>query len=83
MRKKPTIRVTKLSETINQTKWLVDWVYPPNSGKWGKSYRATTYPDCDLIFLQTAAKQRTVAKGVATKIMPQIRAALATLGAVQ
>jgi hypothetical protein len=74
---KPKIRATKVNETANRTVWLVEWVYPAMSGKWGKSYYVTTYPSSDLLYLETAAKRRQVAKGTATKITPQIREALA------
>lgn len=73
----PRIVARKVTETANQTKWFVEWVYPIMSGKQGKSYYATTYPASDLIFLETSAKRRKVANGVATKIVAQVRAAIA------
>ena len=81
MRHTPKLRLTKHSETPNQTVWLADWVYPPMSGKWGKCYWVTTYPDSDLIFLQTGAKKRPVSQSVATKITAQIKSALALVSA--
>lgn len=74
---KPNVKATKVSESANRAIWLVEWVYPAMSGKWGKSYYVTTYPNSDLLYLETAAKRRQVAKGTATKIIPQIREALA------
>ena len=59
----------------NYTIWFVQW--PSTHYKWGKSYYATTYPNSDLIYLETAAKRRHVAELTASKIMPQIRSAIA------
>ncbi len=75
----PKVKATKLTETAGCTTWMIEWIYPAMSGRQGKSYRVTTYPNSDLIFLETAAKRRKVATGVAIKIMPQIRAALAAV----
>lgn len=57
-----------------QTLWLVQW--PSTMTKWGKSYYATTYPNSELIFLETAAKRRPVSKLVAALIHEQVRAAI-------
>ena len=65
---------TKVSESPNKTVWTVKWPSRPNVG--GKSYIATTYPNSQIIFLETAAKRRPVSKLVATKIFPQVRAAI-------
>ncbi len=56
------------------TVWFVEW--PSTPRKWGKSYYATTYPNSELIYVETAAKRRKVADGVATKLKDQLREAI-------
>jgi hypothetical protein len=48
--------VTKISESTAQTKWRVQ--FPSTLAKQGATYIATTYPDSDLVFVQTAATLR-------------------------
>lgn len=66
---------TKISETRNAVRWLVKW--PSTMTVQGKAYIVSTYPGTDLIFIESAASRRVVAQGVATKITPEIRAAIA------
>lgn len=71
---KPTAQL--LRETPNVcTVWLIKW--PSTMTKQGKAYYATTYPDSKLIFLETAANRRAVATGPATKLLGQVREAIA------
>lgn len=65
---------TKLRTSDVQTVWLLKW--PSHMRKQGKEYFVTTYPDSDLIFIETAAKRRQVSSLVARKIAPQMRAAI-------
>lgn len=58
-----------------RTVWKIQW--PSIQGvKWGKTYYATTYPDSDLIYLETAAKHRAVAAKQGGKIITQVRQAI-------
>lgn len=72
MRKEP--KATLLRETSGATYWRIDW--PSTMQKWGKSYYATTYPDSEHVFLETAAKRRPVSELQARKIVGQVRAAI-------
>ena len=63
-----------ISATVNQTVWRIK--YPSTAFKSGKVYFATTYPNSDLIYIETAVKHRQVSQGVATKITAQIRASI-------
>ncbi|MDU8351008.1 hypothetical protein RYA05_03755 [Pseudomonas syringae pv. actinidiae] len=51
---------TKVSESQNRTVWTVKW--PETTQGTGKSYYATTYPDSDLLFLETFEKRRPISK---------------------
>lgn len=73
MRKKP--RAERVFKSSNKTVWLVKW--PSTSFKWGKSYYATTYPNSDHVFMETAATKRPVSNLVGSKILPQIKDAIA------
>ena len=64
-----------MMQSPNQTKWSVRW--PSTTFKQGKAYIATTYPNSDALFLETAANLRIVSPNVATRITPLIRAAIA------
>lgn len=72
MRRPP--KATKVYESANKTVWQIDW--PSTMQKWGKTYFATTYPDSEIIFMETAAKRRPVSPLVGRKILPQIKAAI-------
>lgn len=54
--------------------WLVQW--PHTVHKWGKSYYATTYPNSDLVFIETSAKRRPVSPLVGRRITPIIKASI-------
>ena len=56
------------------TLWCIKW--PSSARHWGKTYYATTYPNSDLIYLETAAKRRHVSNLQGAKLMPQVRAAI-------
>ena len=77
---KARFQLTKETETAARTVWRAKWIYPPMSGKCGSTYFATTYPESALIYLETGAKRRHVGNGVATRILPIIRAALQAQG---
>lgn len=42
----------------------------------GRTYRVTTYPRSELIFVELDTSRRTVAQGVATKLTPVLRQAI-------
>ena len=62
-----------------QTVWLVE---VPTSPSATKLYQATTYPNSKLIFLQ-GERGRTIPSGVATKLLPTVRAAVERAQAAQ
>ncbi|ABO60218.1 hypothetical protein Bcep1808_7341 (plasmid) [Burkholderia vietnamiensis G4] len=70
-RKLPPI-VTKLSESENQTVWRVE--LPPNGSGFRSTYRATTYPNSDLVFVETWVKKL---KSSNKKVVEVMRAHLA------
>jgi hypothetical protein len=71
--KRPTASMVRDTPCVC-TVWLVQW--PSTVHKWGKSYYATTYPNSDLVFIETAAKRRPVSALVGKRIMPLIRTAI-------
>jgi hypothetical protein len=75
---KPKVNAEKISETANRTVWMVRWVYPPESGIDSKAYRVVTYPNSDLIYVETAILRRKISTSAATKLMPEIFEALAS-----
>lgn len=72
--KQPTASMVRDTPGV-QTVWLVQW--PNTVHNWGKSYYATTYPNSDLVFIETASKRRPVSPLVGRKITPLILAAIA------
>ena len=74
LRKLPPI-VTKLSESANQTIWKVD--LPPNSAGFRSTYQATTYPNSDLVFVETWVNKRKTSN---QKVVDVMRAHLAVPG---
>ncbi len=76
MRKLPV--ATKIAETANATRWVVRW--PSTMFKEGKTYRASTYPDSNLVFIETAAKRRAIGGRTKTALEPVIRDALRRAG---
>ena len=72
MTKQPTAKLMRTGPA--QTVWFVEW--PNTIRKQGKAYFATTYPNSDLVFIETAAKRRPVSSLVGRKILPEIRAAI-------
>lgn len=73
MRRTPT--ATAVSQDNHATLWRVQW--PSSGSRWGKTYYATTYADSDELLIQTAAKRQVAAVGVAKKLEPAIRLAIA------
>lgn len=71
--KQPTAKMVRDTPGV-QTVWLVQW--PSTAHNWGKSYYATTYPNSDLLFIETSAKRRPVSPLVGRKITPIIRTAI-------
>lgn len=74
MRREPT--ATLVSHDDNATLWCVQW--PSSGSRWGKTYYATTYADSDALLIQTAAKRQVASVGVAKKLEPAVRLAIAT-----
>lgn len=74
MRRKPT--ATVVSQDNQATLWRVQW--PCSGSRWGKTYFATTYADSDELLIQTGAKRQVAAEGVAKKLEPAIRQAIAS-----
>jgi hypothetical protein len=62
-----------------QTVWLVE---VPTTASAKKLYQATTYPNSKLLFLQ-GERGRTIAPGVATLLLPTVRAAVERAQAAQ
>jgi len=71
MTKLPAMK--KLSETKNATRWEAK--FPSTITKEGGTYYVTTYPDSDVIFIQTAVHGRKVN---GERIKAAIREALKT-----
>ncbi|MCA8050902.1 hypothetical protein [Burkholderia arboris] len=71
MQKLPPI-VTKLSESENQTVWMVE--LPPNGSGFRSTYRATTYPNSDLVYVETWVQKRKTSN---MKVVEVMRAHLA------
>lgn len=71
--KLPKAKVISHVEGV-KTVWSIQW--PSTMQKWGKTYIATTYPNSDLVFLETAAKRRPVSPLVGRKIIVQVRGAI-------
>jgi hypothetical protein len=53
-----------------RTEWRIKWTHG------GPTYFAFTYPDSDLVTLETAAKRRPVSALVARRIHPMVRVAI-------
>lgn len=68
-------KATMVRENSACTCWTVKWPGRPGYVE-GKTYRATTYPDSDLIFIETGARRVPVTGMNATKLTPIIRAAI-------
>lgn len=51
---------SKVSESQSRTVWTVKWPETPKAA--GKSYYATTYPDSDLLFLESFDTRRPISK---------------------
>lgn len=70
---------TKISESAAQTKWRL--VYPGTESKPGKTYLVTSYPDSDLLMIQTADTHRPVSKITGSKLYSSARVAIKTANA--
>jgi hypothetical protein len=57
-----------------QTVWLVE--VPHTNGR-TKQYKATTYPDSELIFLESSPRGRAIAAGNTKNLLPAVREAIA------
>lgn len=68
----PTARLVRKSDAL--TRWLVK--FPSTIKKDGAAYYVTTYPNSDLIFIETAVKPRQVSELVARRIAPLMRDAI-------
>ncbi len=66
---------TKLSVSNHSTRWIVEW--PATKNPIRKTYYATTYPDSELVFIETAVTRRPV-RG--SRISAEVRAAIAAYG---
>jgi hypothetical protein len=59
------------------TTWEVNVPMPSGkSTRTTKLYHATTYPDSDLIFLQSGVRGRAIPSTAATRLLPLVRAAI-------
>lgn len=76
MKTQKKIEVTKISENKVCARWLVK--FPSTLTKQGGSWYATTYPDSDLVFVETAATRRTSNN---KRVADAVRAHLAELNA--
>lgn len=65
--RKPPPIVTKLSESENRTVWRVE--LPPNSAGTRSTYRATTYPNSDLVYVETWPQKRKTSNRTVVEIM--------------
>lgn len=74
--KQPTAKLARTTPGV-QTVYLVQW--PSTAHNAGKSYYVTTYPNSDLIFVETVLKRRPVSPLVGRRINPIIREAIAAL----
>lgn len=74
MKKTPTAE--KLEATPNQTTWLIK--FPSTKKVQGKKYVASTYPNSDTVYLQTATRGRALAAGAARNLIATARAAIKT-----
>jgi hypothetical protein len=72
--KLPTM--TKLSESANATRWKAQ--FPSTLTKQGGAYRVTTYPNSDIVFIETWVNHRHVS---GARIVAAIRAAISALPA--
>lgn len=69
---RPAPTATVESTDATSTVWKV--TIPAR--KYAKVFLATTYPDSDLIYLQTSMRGRSIAASKATILLPLIRAAI-------
>ncbi|AVA38289.1 MULTISPECIES: hypothetical protein [Cupriavidus] len=74
------IKLTKLESSSAGTKWRAD--FPSTMHKQGATYRVTTYPSSDLIFLETWVNRKQVSAARATRIISAIREELNAVGAL-
>lgn len=63
------LTAAKISETINRTRWAI-------TSPVCRAYVVTTYPNSELVYIETAASGRAIPQGVATKLTPAVRAAI-------
>lgn len=68
-------KASLVRQTENRTVWLIK--FPSTVRKQGRAYYATTYPDSELLFIETAAKRRPVSHLVASRLTDQIKQAIA------
>lgn len=73
MTKQPTAKRIRHTAGV-QTVWLVQW--PSTAHNAGRSYYVTTYPNSELIFIETSSKRRPVSERIGSRIGPVIRAAI-------
>lgn len=71
--RKPRAKRVRHTDGV-QTVWLVEW--PSTAHNAGRSYYVTTYPNSDLIFIETSSKRRPVSERIGSRIGPAIRAAI-------
>lgn len=71
----PNARIVSTSPAC--TIWTVEVPMPTNkSTRTLKRYQATTYPDSDLIYLQSGARGRAIPATHTTRLLPMVRAAI-------
>ncbi|AMR77981.1 hypothetical protein [Cupriavidus nantongensis] len=75
------IKLTKLENSSASTKWRAD--FPGAPGKTDdKTYCVTTYPNSNLIHLETWADRKQISAARATRIISAIREELIAVGAL-
>jgi hypothetical protein len=67
-------KATLIEASGARTIWRVEF---HKGGQVTKAYRATTYPNSDLVFLENAESRRVIASFNARKILVEIRQAIA------
>ena len=73
MTREPKATIAKEAPGV-LTLWCIQWPSTLTGG--GKVYFATTYPDSDLVYIETAAKRRAVGGTVKMRLEPVVRAAI-------
>ncbi|RWA45708.1 hypothetical protein AU476_01370 [Cupriavidus sp. UYMSc13B] len=75
------IKLTKLESSDARTTWRAD--FPGTPGRTdGKTYRVTTYPKSDQVFLETWVDRKQISAARATRVIAALREELSAVGAL-